>query len=448
VLKLLDPGATVTAVERVRRARLTGVTNVLSHGSVLVIGLVSVPLSLSYLGTERYGIWLTLNSLMMWLALTDMGWGGNALINALAGAHGGDDLESARELVSTAFFGLCAIALVMAVLFIAIIQHVPLAGVFNASGAVPPAELRTAVVFVFLAFAVSFPAGVVQALCHGFQRGYVANVWNTIGSLLGLAALAAVTRIGGDLPRFVLALWGVRAALAVIALIGAFAWLAPALAPSLRCISRAALIRLSSLGVRYLVAQLAGLGIFQSQLLIVAHQVGPSEVGTFNLSQRILTLPCNLAQLLASPLLPAYGEARARADWDWIGTASRRSLVTSAAIGFGLTLPLAFGVRWLVEAWIGQELVPTPGLVVALSSYALLASLAVPLSVLLFGLEAVGGQARIALVTAAIIIVAGVWMAGRWGLAGLGCAMAIAFSVNLLGQIIQVRSVVPRLRNR
>lgn len=447
-MTLLRESADESISQRGRRARVTAVTNVLFQGSILSIGLISVPLSLAYLGTERYGIWLTLNSLLTWLALSDMGWGGNALINALAAAHGRDDLAKARELVSTAFLGLCAIALGFALLFFVLIGQVSMAAVFNASRSVPDAELRRAVSFAFIAFAASFPAGVVQAVFHGYQRGYWANAWNILGSLLGLVALVMVTRVGGDLPRFVLALWGVRAAMALLAIVLLFVWIAPWLAPSPRFVSREALSRLGSLGVRYFVAQLAGLGMFHSQPLIIAHQLGPAQVGIFNVAQRILTLPWSLSQMIASPLLPAYGEARARRDWGWIRKAVTRSLLTSAVIGIAFTVPLALGVRKLVGAWIGPTLVPSPGLVLSLGAYTVVASLAVPLSVLLYGLEAVGGQAKIALLTTMGTIGLGLWMSARWGLAGLGWAMTISFCLNLLGQILQAKSVLPKIADR
>lgn len=447
-MRLLQDGSAESISQRGRRARLTAVTNVLFQGSVLAIGLISVPLSLAYLGAERYGIWLTLNSLLTWLALSDMGWGGNALINALACAHGSDDLAKARELVSTAFCGLCAIVLVLTLAFFGIVDHVPIAALFNAPPSVPDAELRRAVTMAFMAFAASFPAGVVQAVLHGYQRGYWANAWNTLASLLGLVALVTVTRVGGDLSRFVLALWGVRAAMALLATVLLFVWIAPWLAPNPKFVSRVALSRLGALGVRYFVAQLAGLGMFHSQPLIIAHQLGPSQVGIFNVAQRILTLPWNLAQMIVSPLLPAYGEARARRDWAWIRKGFARSLLTSAAIGIVFTVPLALVIRRFLAAWIGPALVPSPGLVFALAAYTVIASLAVPLSVLLYGLEAVGGQARIAVLTTLSTIGLGLWMTGKWGLPGLGWAMTISFCLNLLGQVLQARSVLPAITSR
>ena len=63
-----------------RRRRLIGVIQggVTSLGNKLigmVISFLSVPLTIGYLGIERYGVWVTLGSLIAWMALTDFGLG-------------------------------------------------------------------------------------------------------------------------------------------------------------------------------------------------------------------------------------------------------------------------------------------------------------------------------------------------------------------------------------
>jgi Na+-driven multidrug efflux pump len=77
----------------------------------MLMGFVSVPLTVGYLGAERYGVWLTISSLLIWVALTDFGLAGNALVNVLSEALGNDDREAARHYVASAFWALVTIAL-------------------------------------------------------------------------------------------------------------------------------------------------------------------------------------------------------------------------------------------------------------------------------------------------------------------------------------------------
>ena len=57
-----DPGR-----ERYRRAGMTASTSYMAKGLTLVMGFVSVPLTVHYLGAERYGVWLTISSLLLWV---------------------------------------------------------------------------------------------------------------------------------------------------------------------------------------------------------------------------------------------------------------------------------------------------------------------------------------------------------------------------------------------
>ena len=72
--------------ERYRRASLTASASILSQALAVLISIVSVPLTVHYLGQERYGVWLTISSLMTWMTMTDFGLTGNALINLISGS--------------------------------------------------------------------------------------------------------------------------------------------------------------------------------------------------------------------------------------------------------------------------------------------------------------------------------------------------------------------------
>src|SRR5579871_566674 len=96
--------------ERYRRAALTGAASIIQRGLTIVISLVSVPLTIHYLGPERYGVWLTISSILVWLALTDFGLAGTALINVISEAHGRDDKRTAQEYVASAVWCLTGIA--------------------------------------------------------------------------------------------------------------------------------------------------------------------------------------------------------------------------------------------------------------------------------------------------------------------------------------------------
>ncbi|MFA7572529.1 MAG: hypothetical protein WCY24_02295, partial [Lutispora sp.] len=44
-------------------------------GVSIILGLIKVPILLSYLDSEKYGVWLTISSILMWIQNFDLGLG-------------------------------------------------------------------------------------------------------------------------------------------------------------------------------------------------------------------------------------------------------------------------------------------------------------------------------------------------------------------------------------
>lgn len=95
--------------ERHRRIALTSASGVGSRAIASVTLLVSLPLTVRYLGEERYGLWMTIGSLVSVLGITDLGLG-YGLIARVAEADGRQDREHAAGAVATAFLLLSAVA--------------------------------------------------------------------------------------------------------------------------------------------------------------------------------------------------------------------------------------------------------------------------------------------------------------------------------------------------
>jgi len=433
-----EHAAAGAAWQRWRRAGLTGTSAIAAQVVVMIVGLVSTPLAVEYLGKERYGIWLTLSSMLAWLAISDVGLGGNALVNAIAEAEGRDDRAWQRELVATAFWSLAGIGAFLGLGVWAALGHVPWRAVFKASAAVPSGELVTAVAACVALFALGFPARVASTVYYGAQQGYVSNVWNILSNCASLGVLFLVTRRSGGLLQVVLALWGTRVLFSYLVCASLFGRDRPWLLPVPWAATRRALRRLTSLGVRYVVAQVGGFAMFQSQPIVIAQLLGPAQVAVFGVAHRLATFPAVLLGGLLNGLMPAYGEARGGGDWEWIRRTFRGSLAASALLSLGAAGLIVALLRPAVRLWVGPALDPPLGLEWALAAYVFLGGIVSPVSVMLYGLERVGKQALIAVANGVLVIVLGLLFTPRYGLTGMAAAMACAIAfTNLPGQFLE-----------
>jgi O-antigen/teichoic acid export membrane protein len=411
--------------ERYRRAGISASASLIQKALTIVISLVSVPLTVHYLGPERYGVWLTISSLLVWMAMTDFGLAGNALINVLSEANGNDDRRAAQEYTSSAVWALSAVAALLAIVAIASFRFIPWNSVFQVSN-VRPGELTLACALTLALFIIGLPLNVQNSIYCAYQDGFLSNAWGIAMNLATLVALVIVTRFHGGLPQLVLALSGTRTVLALVNVYYMFRkryrWLLPV--PSAvrwHCVHR-----LFKLGGKYLVNQLGALGIYQSQPMIITQILGPANVMIFVVAQKVITLPMDLVYMVTSPLVPAFGEAKARNDWQWIKGAYEKVTMLSVAAAVPVLVLIAVMAKPLIRVWAGPEAVPHTSLILWLSLYNLLGVLLMGGAQLLIGLERLAPLVLSVTLCALGTIGLGILFGRSIGLSGVAMAMAVS----------------------
>jgi O-antigen/teichoic acid export membrane protein len=429
--------------ERYRRAGITASSSFIAKALNILISFLSVPLTIHYLGSERYGVWLTISSLLTWMALTDFGLSGNALVNVLAESSGNDDMETARQYVSSAFWVLTCISLVSGAAAIISFHWISWRTVFQVSAATSTHELNVACAMTLAIFILGFPLSLEYAIYSAYQDGYLANIWSIATNALALLALVIVSRFHGGLPQLVFAMAGTRTLVAIangVYLFRRYPWLVPY--PS--AVRLGSIRRLFQLGGKYMVTQLAALGIYQSQPMIITQMLGPASVVIFVVSYKIITLPMDLVYMATQPFIAAFGEAKARGDWAWIRNAYRNANWVSTGVGFSLVALMALVAKPLIRIWATPAAVPTTSFIAWLSIYVMIGIALMPTNQFLSGVEKVTPLAISTTLCAVGVIGAGILLAHGHGLVGL--AMAMAFSKLLTFWPIQLYEVRRVLR--
>jgi O-antigen/teichoic acid export membrane protein len=407
------------------------------------MSFVSVPLTVHYLGAERYGVWLTISSLMLWVALTDFGLAGNALVNVLSETVGNDDRVSARHYTASAFWALITIALVIGMVFMAAFHFIPWRAVFRLSDATSTQELESTCALVLTLFVINLPLSLLRSLYNAHQDGYLANIWGIASGVVSLLGLIVVTHFHGGLPQLVVAISGVPALVLLANAYHAFVRRYPWLAPAPSAVRWTCIRRLLKLGGKYMIMQLAALGIYQSQAMIITQMLGPSKVVIFVVAYKVMALPVDLAYMGTVPFISAFGEAKARRDWNWIKRAFKNGTFASVALGMPLAAALALVAKPLILIWAGPSAVPDPYLILSLFFYTAFGVSQVMAQQLLCGVERVE-PLLISIVFCAIgCVVLGILFAPWWGLGGVAFAMSASVLITLWPiQFYEVRRIL------
>ncbi len=215
VKAILTRPSTNRGRERYRRAGITASSSFVAKALNILISFLSVPLTVHYLGAERYGVWLTISSLLTWMAMTDFGLWGNALINVLAEKNGRDDREGARQFAASAFWVLTGIGVVTGVLAAFTFHWIPWREVFRVSAATSTHELYLACGMTLTLFVLGFPLSMTYSIYSAYQDGFLANIWSIATNGVALIALVIVSRFHGGLAQLVFAISGTRTLVAV-----------------------------------------------------------------------------------------------------------------------------------------------------------------------------------------------------------------------------------------
>src|SRR3984957_10155942 len=150
-----------------------------------------VPMTLHYLDKERYGIWLTMASIVGWFSFFDVGIG-NGLRNKLSEAIAKGDTRLARIYVSTSYACVAAIFLSLMLLFWVVSPHLHWASILNTSPGLA-GELKRMMLVVFSFFCLQFILNLIGNILFAHQEPALTNLINPLGNVLSLLVIYILT---------------------------------------------------------------------------------------------------------------------------------------------------------------------------------------------------------------------------------------------------------------
>jgi O-antigen/teichoic acid export membrane protein len=417
--------------ERYRRAGLTAATALGGRGLTLILSLVTVPLTLNYLGPERYGVWLTISSVIALLAFTDLGIG-SGLLNAVTQTMAGGELAKAREQISSATILLTLLAVALTAMFVVCYPIIPWATVLAVSSPTAASETGMAVAAWAACFLIGMPLGVVAQVRMARQEGYVVHVTAAAGNVAAVGALLAVIASRQGLPFLVVAMAGPPLIASAVNGAVLFRRDAPELSPSVTLADRRTGFGLLRAGFLFFVMQIAIAVAFTSDTLVVAQLVGPIAVAEYGVTSRLFMIPAAFVALGIAPLWPAYGEAIARGDVAW----ARLTLIRSLKAGLFISVPaaaalVAFGLP-IIALWVGPSVTPPFVLLLGFGIWVALSTVGNSVAMLLNGAHEIRIQAAAAALMALVNLALSIWLTSRIGVAGVMWGTVIAYSVFVL----------------
>lgn len=361
---------------------VTGMASgVLTKGIGFLLTLITVPMTLHYLGPERYGIWVTMISMLAWISMVDLGIA-NGLVPALSAAFGKGRGDLAQEYVATAFWGLLSIAILTGVIIAIFWRWIDWGRAFNIGDPSLKSQISIAMAFAIAIFLFNLPLSINQRIFLAYQEGLAANLWMLSGSLAGVIGIYLVTRMQGSLIFLVLGYSGSQLLVSIASSIWLFGKLKPNLHPFIRPKFTEAK-HVLSLGGLFFLNQIATLIIFQKDNILITHYLGPLKATPYSVTWQMF-LYLNAINILIAPYLgPAFGEANAKGDTVWMRKAFGRYILSTCSVALPAVALLTWFHKPILTAWVGSTAMPTQSTVFWLAIWTLLLSVQWPIITLL-----------------------------------------------------------------
>lgn len=338
--------------ERIRKATLTTLTSIISKVISTVVGLITVPLTLNYLGIERYGLWMTISSIIMMLVFADFGLG-NGLVNALSIANGNNDKKTAQKSVSSVFFMLCVISIAFLIIFVILFNHINWNNIFNVTSEIALKEIGPAVTVFFIIFILNIQFGIVRRIQIGYQDGYIANNWLIGSNIISLLVILIVIKLKLGLPWLIISTAGVQCMFMGLNMIYEFIYVRPWLRPRLSSVNWKIGARIMQTGVIFTLITLANIVGSSIDNIIIAKYMGISHVTSYSIVQKLFSIMI-VVSFVSAPLWPAFGESISRNDYSWVKRTFIQNRKLTVLITLILCLPLLLFGRTLIHIWTGS----------------------------------------------------------------------------------------------
>lgn len=286
-------------------------------GCSIIIQLLLIPLTIGYVSTEVYGIWLTLSSIMVWLNFFDVGFT-LGLKNKLTEAIALEDWQKGRSLVSTTYFMMIVIFIPLTIILEFLVPHINWYHFLNIN--VNYNQEVTNVVQILVAFiGLNMIFNVLTAVVSAFQKVALSTAFNVIGQFVSLFIIFVLTKtVSPSLVSLALAMSVPSLLVLSIASIFLYSSSFILVRPSVKQINYDYIKELFTLGYKFFIIQIQFIVLYQSTNILISNITGPNDVTIYNVAYKYLSVGMLVFNIILGPLWPAITDAYTKKDFIWM----------------------------------------------------------------------------------------------------------------------------------
>jgi O-antigen/teichoic acid export membrane protein len=387
--------------------------------------VLTVSLTIRYLGAERFGVWMTIASFVAMLTFLDLGVG-NALTNKVAQAAAQDNPEALRRTISGGLGFLFLLGCAMGAFLYGLARVLPWDRLIKVQDPGVRAEILNTVAVFSILFGFNLFTNGIQRIFAGLQRAFEAHFVSVAGSCISLLALWIATRQEAGIPYLLAATLGIQS----LANLGLMLILVRRnLFTTNRIVThtRTEARQLLNVGGLFFVLQIGTMVGWGADSLIISSTLGAAQVAAFSIVQRLFQFVTQPLSIANAPLWGAYADAHSRGENAFIRKTLKASLLGTSGFCLAGAVVLLLTGECLVEVWTGNAVNISLVLLAAYGSWAILDATGNALAMFLNGCGIVKPQVFTVIVFVMLSIPAKLFAISSFGLAAMIIVQALIY---------------------
>ncbi len=329
-----------------------GLSALYKSGSI-IIGILLVPLSISYLGNENYGLWLTIFSFIGWFNFVDFGIG-NGLRNKLSQALATNNLNLAKKYVSTTYVSICLISIFTALIFVLVFPFVNWAYIFNYA---PELESINILIYIaFLLFSINLTLKIIGPIFYADQKSSIPEFLSFVSQLIGLTAVIILMNLEhGSILAYGVVIMSSQMIVILVSTLISFFGSYKNIRPSIKDFEWKYVKDIISIGGKFFVLQISATAILSTDNFIINKILGSSNVTSYSIAHKYFMLVMTAMTLISSPYWSAFTKAYAQGDFQWLKK-SMKMLNKISLVIIIVTFCMIVVANSVYNLWVGTDI--------------------------------------------------------------------------------------------
>lgn len=383
----------------------------------ILLSLIVIPTTISYLGSYKYGIWITLTSAIGWISLFDFGFG-NGLRNKLSEAILNNKFKLARVYISSTYIFVITIFILVGVIASILFENISISVLLGISNLIEK-DVNISSLIVIWVLVFQLILSTIFPILYSFSKPEISSIYNFLYQLLlFLGILMLHNQFQSSLVNLAI-LWGF---VNLIILLGINYWFfqhhTNSLTPHIKFFRKSLLKNIFNIGFKFFVLQIVAVLYYESNNILITKFIGPDSVSIFSVVFKYMSIPSLLINIILTPLWNEFTKANLTMNYKWLQDKVRLLRITYTIFVFIIFLMILIS-QFIFEIWLNGSLFISFGLVCLMGIWQIFNIWNSIHSTIIYGIGKIQLQLYASIAVGLFNIPSSIFASQNWGLEGM-----------------------------